>query len=299
MPDVSQGFQDQVRPAEEASQVSLVPDIVVISSEGEDKKSLELLSNQSGLSASQISVEVGVVKTTQAPKPCRTSSLLRGTSDTQPSADHDASVRSSCDELPIGNSSSVPMTSYSDSDYSSTKSSPGYDCSSFSADLCDVELSELEKTSSVSPINLSESSLDESNTITKANPDDEIKSALTAQVKEENLLSGSSPAFADVSTKLNQTRGSVDVRWAEDENGDDDKRSTRSRRSVKEGVCCCYQAVHRAFLRCVEETPATLSGLVLSLLFCVAIIILIPTTGRVSVYNNNSKASPLLFHGCS
>ncbi|XP_028261578.1 adenylate cyclase type 4 [Parambassis ranga] len=280
MPDVSQGFQDPVRPAEEASQVSLVPDIVVISSEGEDKKSPELLSSQSGLSASQISVEVGVVKTTQAPEPLKTSSLLRGTSDTQPSTDHDASVRSSCDELPNENGRSVPMNSYSDSDYSSTKSSPGYACSSFSADLCDMELSELEKTSSVSPINLSESTLDKSNTITKASPDDEIKSALTAEVKEENSLSGSSPAFADVSTKLNQTRGSMDVRWGEEEDRDDDKRSTRSRRSVKEGVCCCYQAVHRAFLRCVEETPATLSGLVLSLLFCVAIIILIPTTGR-------------------
>lgn len=71
---------------------------------------------------------------------------------------------------------------------------------------------------------------------------------------------------------------SVDVRWSED--GDEDGRSVRSGRSVAEGVCCCYQAVHRGCLRCVEETPAMLSGLVLSLAFCVAIIVLIPATGR-------------------
>ncbi|KAJ0055956.1 hypothetical protein NL108_017055, partial [Boleophthalmus pectinirostris] len=40
------------------------------------------------------------------------------------------------------------------------------------------------------------------------------------------------------------------------------------------------QAVHRGCLRCVEETPAMLSGLVLSLCFCVALIILLTTTGR-------------------
>ena len=46
-------------------------------------------------------------------------------------------------------------------------------------------------------------------------------------------------------------------------------------------LCCCYRAVSRGFLRCLEETPAMLPGLLLTLLFTVTIIILIPTTGRV------------------
>lgn len=43
----------------------------------------------------------------------------------------------------------------------------------------------------------------------------------------------------------------------------------------------CFRAVRRAFLRCLEETPIMVSGLVLSILFCVTIIIIIPSTGRV------------------
>ncbi|XP_056620140.1 adenylate cyclase type 4 isoform X2 [Triplophysa dalaica] len=42
----------------------------------------------------------------------------------------------------------------------------------------------------------------------------------------------------------------------------------------------CFRAVRRAFLRCLEETPIMVSGLVLSILFCVTIIIIIPSTGR-------------------
>ncbi|KAK7910491.1 hypothetical protein WMY93_015175 [Mugilogobius chulae] len=71
---------------------------------------------------------------------------------------------------------------------------------------------------------------------------------------------------------------SVNIRWSED--GDEDERSMLSRRSVAQSLCCCFQAVHRGCLRCVEETPAMLSGLVLSLCFCVAIIVLLSTTGR-------------------
>lgn len=72
--------------------------------------------------------------------------------------------------------------------------------------------------------------------------------------------------------------GSVDVRWSED--GDDDGRSLRSRRSIAEGVCCCYRVFRRGCLRCVEETPAVVTALVLSLAFCVAIIVLVTSTGR-------------------
>ncbi|XP_057187976.1 adenylate cyclase type 4-like isoform X2 [Triplophysa rosa] len=45
-------------------------------------------------------------------------------------------------------------------------------------------------------------------------------------------------------------------------------------------ACCCFRAVRRAFLRCLEETPIMVSGLVLSILFCVTVIVIIPSTGR-------------------
>ncbi|KAI4897958.1 hypothetical protein NFI96_025212, partial [Prochilodus magdalenae] len=57
-------------------------------------------------------------------------------------------------------------------------------------------------------------------------------------------------------------------------------RKKRQRRSTNEGVCCCYRAVRQAFLRCLEETSIVVPGLVLTILFCVTIIIIIPTTGR-------------------
>ncbi|KAL7841460.1 hypothetical protein SRHO_G00251510 [Serrasalmus rhombeus] len=60
---------------------------------------------------------------------------------------------------------------------------------------------------------------------------------------------------------------------------------SRTQRSVAEGMCCCYQAVRQAFLRCLEETSIVVPGLVLTILFCVTIIIIIPTTGRsISVH---------------
>uniref|UniRef100_A0A3B5AED5 adenylate cyclase n=1 Tax=Stegastes partitus TaxID=144197 RepID=A0A3B5AED5_9TELE len=317
MPDKSQGFQDKKRPGAEASQVSLVPDIVVISSDGEGKNTggniLELddfshatnklkhsaqsgdvdilqgsdttgslaVGDQSGRVVSQVPVEVGVAKTTQAPEPLKTNSLLRGTGVTPQSTDNDAPVSSSSEKLQNDNS---------DSDYSSTKSSPGYACTSFSTDLCGEDLSELdgssfEKTNSVSAVNLSESSLNTScsDKTNKNSPDDERGDCdidLSAKSKPKNSLNGTSAAFPDFSSQVNQSRDSIDVRWHED---DGDRRSTRSRRSVKEGVCCCYQAFHRAFLRCVEETPAMLPGLVLSLLFCVAIINIDFHVGALSV----------------
>ncbi|XP_019898635.2 adenylate cyclase type 4 [Esox lucius] len=56
------------------------------------------------------------------------------------------------------------------------------------------------------------------------------------------------------------------------------KRPSQNR--LVEGMCCCYRAVHKAFLRCLEETPAVLPGLLLAMGFCIAIVILIPATGR-------------------
>ncbi|KAL1272117.1 hypothetical protein QQF64_031133 [Cirrhinus molitorella] len=53
-----------------------------------------------------------------------------------------------------------------------------------------------------------------------------------------------------------------------------------SRRRSGRGVCSCFRAVNMAFLRCLEETPLLVSGVVLAILFCVTIIIIIPSTGR-------------------
>ncbi|XP_052459256.1 adenylate cyclase type 4-like [Carassius gibelio] len=43
---------------------------------------------------------------------------------------------------------------------------------------------------------------------------------------------------------------------------------------------CCFRAVNMAFLRCLEETPLLVSGLLLAILFCGTIIIITPSTGR-------------------
>ncbi|XP_076580666.1 adenylate cyclase type 4 [Chaetodon auriga] len=312
MPDESRGLQEKGRPGEEASQVSLVPDIMVVSSDGKgeitggDVLELDDFSQttdsikqaahssdinilQSGLSESQVSVEVGLAKTVAAPEPLKAKSLLKGKDVTLQTMDHDAPVSSSCDTLQTNHSTSLQTNGCSDSDYSSTKSSPGYVCTSFSTDLCDevspeLDLASFEKTSCISPVNFSGPSLDasQSNKNTKNSPDDDrddSKTDLTAGPKAGNSFSGSLPTFPDASFKVCQARDSIDVRWDE-EDRDEDRQSTQSRRTVKEGMCCCYQAFHRAFLQCVEETPAMLSGLVLSLAFCVAIIVLIPATKR-------------------
>ncbi|XP_051256714.1 adenylate cyclase type 4 [Dicentrarchus labrax] len=290
MPDESQGFQEKGRPGEEESQVSLVPDIMAVSGDGKGKNTggniLELDDfsrttdgvKQSAQSSDgdilhsgdykpQVSVEVGVAKTAKAPEPLKANSLLKGTGVTLQATDHDAPVNSSSDRPQTDSNGTSPQANgCSDSDYSSTKSSPGYANTTFSTDLGDEELPELdrssfEKTNTISPVNLSEPNLDASDKNTKSSSDNDRDNFETAET----------------SVKIYQTRDSIDMRWDE-EDRDEDRRSTQSRRTVKEGMCCCYQAFHRAFLQCVEETPAMLSGLVLSLAFCVVIIVLIPTT---------------------
>ena len=286
MPDESQGFQEKGRPGDEASQVSAVPDIMVVSSDGKSKitrgNNLELDDFgqsaqrgdvnilQSGLGESQAPVEVGVAKIAQAPEPLTANSLLKGTGVTLQATDHDVPVSSPSDKLKTDNSTN----GCSDSDYSSAKSSPGYACTSFSTDLCEDEVSQLdggslEKSNPIPPVNFSEHTLDNN---TKNSPDankDISKIDLTIEPKAENSI--------DDSLKVYQTRDSIDFKWDEMD-GDEDRRSTQSKRTLKEDMCCCYQTIHRAFLHCVEETPAMVSGLVLSLAFCVVIIILIPTT---------------------
>ncbi|XP_031160113.1 adenylate cyclase type 4-like [Sander lucioperca] len=299
MPDELQGFQEKGRPGEEAPQASLVPNVVVVSSDragkipggnilelddfsqtkdgvkqstqssdinilqGNDGKlnaSNPTAVSQSGLGDSQVFVEVGVAKTAQATKPLEANSWMKGTGVTPQATDHDAPVNSSSDRL------------QTDSTSSQTNGCSVLDGKPF------------EKTKPNSPVNFSEPSLDTSNKNTKNSPDDErgdSKTDFTVKPKAENSLGGSSPALPEVSFKVAQTRESIDVRWDDqygDEDGREERQSNRSRQSVKEGVCCCYQAFHRAFLQCVEETPAMLTGLVLSLAFCVVLIVLIATT---------------------
>ncbi|KAK5848238.1 hypothetical protein PBY51_005870 [Eleginops maclovinus] len=261
MPDESRGFPEKGSSGEEAPQGALVPDIVVKSSDGEGKNHggniMELddfSKTKDGLSSDTlkgndgtfnksnppVSVEVGVAKTVQAPDPLE--SLKKGTS--VPTTDHANLVNS--DRL------------------QALENGPK---SSFGEEIS--ELDGFEKTNEISPVHFSAHGLENS----RNSPDDERGDSKT------DSLSGSSPT--DVASKL--PRDSIDVRWDDENEGEDgkeDKKSTRSRQSVKEGVCCCYQAFHKAFLQCVEETPAMLIGLLLSLVFCVVLIILIPSTRR-------------------
>lgn len=308
MPDESRGIQDEGKPGAEASQLSLVPNIVVVSNDGEGKVNrrniIELedftdnlkrsaksrngstgslvIGGESGLSASQVSVEVGVAKTAQAPEPNKANSLVRGAG-----ADRD--------KLQSDSRDSMQKNSCSDSDYGSSKSLPGYGGASLSADSCDEELSELdgnvfEKASRISPINLSESSLNTSQLEqTPKNSHDnysiDSKTDGTTKAKTKNSLSGSSPELPSVSPRASQSGDSIDIRWA---NEDDDRRSNLSRQTVIEGVCCCYQATHRACLQCVEETPLMVSGLVLTLVFSLVIIIVLAAT-RVRIKVNTNQ----------
>ncbi|KAF4111694.1 hypothetical protein G5714_008725 [Onychostoma macrolepis] len=59
---------------------------------------------------------------------------------------------------------------------------------------------------------------------------------------------------------------------------DDEPRE--SQRTSGRGACSCFRVVNMAFLRCLEETPLLVSGVVLAILFCITIIIIIPSTGR-------------------
>ncbi|KAI9546251.1 hypothetical protein NQZ68_028687 [Dissostichus eleginoides] len=263
MPDESQGFTDKRRTGEEgAPKVALVPDVVVKSIDGEGEhtggnimelddlsKTKDGLSsdtlkgnegNDGALNKSKSPVSVEVGVAKKVQSPEPLESVMKGTTTT----DHANLVNSSSDRLQAVEKS--------------TKSNFGEEIS---------ELDGFEKTNQISPVKISAHSFKNS----KKSPDDDRGFS-----KTDSSLSGSSPTTP---FKVPQTRDSIDVRWDDEDKGED-KKSTRSRQSVKEGVCCCYQAFHRAFLQCVEETPAMLTGLVLSLAFCVALIVLIPTTGR-------------------
>lgn len=295
MPDESQGLQEKGKLGDDTSQVSLTSGVMADSSEGKSENGnileLDNLSEathiinestqsddasilQSGLCESEVSIEVNVVKAARAAEPLTDDSLQKETGVTPKDADGDAQVNVSSDSLQTDNS-----TSQCDSDYNSMKSSPGYTCTSFSTELCGEMLSELdrssfEKTNQVSSVNFSASY---SKMSSKNNPHHDRGKDSNAVSKDGNSFA-EGPSAAD--KPVHRTRDSIDVRW-DTEEGEETQQSSQSRSTVKDGMCCCYQAVQRGFLQCVEETPAMLSGLVLSLAFCVTVIVLTATTGRV------------------
>ncbi len=63
-----------------------------------------------------------------------------------------------------------------------------------------------------------------------------------------------------------------------------DDEPSESRRTSGCGACSGFRALNMAFLHCLEETPLLVSGVVLAILFCVTIIIIIPSTGRVRAH---------------
>ncbi|XP_041738662.2 adenylate cyclase type 4 [Coregonus clupeaformis] len=122
--------------------------------------------------------------------------------------------------------------------------------------------------------------MDSTTTLCRRNHDNHT----TAEIPSDDT----STSRSETSVPLNQSAPAPDITWDDTPNlregGEGDGRLP-SKRSVAEGVCCCYRAVHKAFIRCLEETPAMLPGLLLAMGFCVAIIILIPATGRnISVH---------------
>lgn len=235
----------------------------------EPKQSSHTQDLQSGLCRAPVSIEVRVVQAPQPPE------VLEG--DGAAGANRDL-VRGSSDSLQTDSG-----TVQCDSDYSSMKSSPSYACTSFSPDFCEGRLSELdrsvlEKTTTVSPVNFSASYSKTSKNHHPNNGSDISETDFKkAKAKSNNSVPEETSARG---RRALRSRDSLDTR-SDKEGREADRRSNQSRRTVKEGMCCCYQTVHRGCLQCVEETPAMLPGLVLSLAFCVTIVVLIPATGRV------------------
>ncbi|XP_026798864.1 adenylate cyclase type 4 isoform X2 [Pangasianodon hypophthalmus] len=59
-----------------------------------------------------------------------------------------------------------------------------------------------------------------------------------------------------------------------------ERQSVRIRRNAATGASRCYQTMRLGFLQCLEDTPFVVPGLVLTILFCVTIIVVIAATSR-------------------
>lgn len=253
-------------------------------SQNESERSSDGQDLESGLCRAPVSIEVHVVQAPQAPQAPQGPQAPQAPQ--APELQEGVRAAGVKGELVNGSSDSLQMDGGAfqcDSDYSSMKSSPGYACTSFSPDFCEERLSELdksvlEKTTTVSPLNFSASysKMGNNNNLNAGSDVCETDSSEAKSKTDKSVCEGTSAR----GRRALQKRASLDAR-SDKEGREPDGRSNHSRRTVKEGMCCCYQTVHRGCLQCVEETPAMLPGLVLSLAFCVTIIVLIPTTGRV------------------
>ncbi|XP_054609450.1 adenylate cyclase type 4-like isoform X2 [Dunckerocampus dactyliophorus] len=217
--------------------------------------------SQSGPSENQVSAEVDVAKTAHLPELLVVDSLLGGPPVLSQHTNDDAQVSLSSERLQADSASSQ-TNEYSDSDYGSIQSSPGYASTSFSGkDLSELSSSSFENTNSVSSINPFE-----------------YMSMKSKKSTKNRLSSGRGDSKSKKKPVPTQENDSVSDRG--NTGDEEEQQSKQPRHIVTERVCCCYRSMHRGCLQCVEETPAMLSGLVLSLAFCVAIIVLIPTMGR-------------------
>ncbi|TSY83949.1 Adenylate cyclase type 2 [Bagarius yarrelli] len=115
---------------------------------------------------------------------------------------------------------------------------------------------------------------------------------LQASIRKSNLTSNgitnpTLPETNEKETTISQVRNCFqfcrtdhDCSQAEPEILDSDRQNARIQRNAASRACHCYQAVRRGFLQCLEDTPFVVPGLVLTILFCVTIIVVIAATGR-------------------
>ncbi|XP_028993155.1 adenylate cyclase type 2-like [Betta splendens] len=273
MPDESQGSRAKGSPGEEASNVPLVPDIVIC---GDDERGM---------------AEGNVVELGELGRAAGDVEQTTGNSDVDMQHGHHSSSSDVALSGRTPGSGGQPELGQSPVQISTARTAQAPEplqaravgvtppCSSQAKRSCKMD-SKHAKSSSTS-FGSPEPRLVDSDTVTKNSPDDDRGARATdwSGKPDSASVSSGSTASPDVPSK---TRNSIDqVRWLQVED-DEDRRSARSRRSVKEGLCGCYHVVHRAFLQCVEETPAMLPGLVLSMAFCVALIIVIPSTSPSS-----------------
>ncbi|RXN25026.1 adenylate cyclase type 4-like protein [Labeo rohita] len=124
-----------------------------------------------------------------------------------------------------------------------------------------------------------------------SNPNEEHNNALGNSTSSQNIP-GTSTDWTEVDTigrrhsltTLSETSRTSNAATEVSQNSRSrfivDDEPVESRRRSGRGVCSCFRKVNMAFLRCLEETPLLVSGVVLAILFCVTIIIIIPSTGR-------------------
>ncbi|XP_076144852.1 adenylate cyclase type 4-like isoform X1 [Alosa pseudoharengus] len=216
-------------------------------------------------------IEVGVARVERASEPLQARWSHRDTRPDQPSPEgHPAATGTG----PVAHLSS-PQPS---ADHAETVSDPTQGSSS---DPCSDSLNDSTGTNSsgsVGELTPSTASLKDSSLSDRSeNPTE--RSVVLSDGNANTVSSDSHPATGD-STAVNAGGGGnseVVVTCDLDEAAGD----PQPRKSISENMGCCCRAVQGAFLHCQEETPAMVTGTVLTILFCVTIIIIIPATHRL------------------